>query len=104
MAEQGRTMQRSSKVLQELLEHPGWKELVTIAEEQIKVRLNILQMPLDSLPEGYKSMDFQSRAMALETVKGAIIGIRLVLGTPLGIIETAKAISAQKADPQGDSK
>lgn len=98
-----REILRRSRLMKELLDHPAWKEYVAIQEAQIKTREIIIRTPLSDLPEALRSLDFMSRAAAMESIKGAIIGLTLARDTPQSIIAHAKEIVREHSDTTEDS-
>lgn len=88
------TILKQARLIKEMTETPGWPEFKKILEAQIATRLGIISMPFHSLPEnsGYVGMDLAAKAAALESVKGAVIGLRLAITLPDSIIESSKEI------------
>ncbi len=69
-----------------LLSSDGWKELHKIGTEQANNRVEIL---LSSQPRPHGPSD--------DFLKGAIFGIRLLLGTPTTIMQQARELHEQRA-------
>lgn len=87
-------LQRAKRIEESgLLEHPGWKLYEELLKEQLDVRVAVMQQPLHDILPG-KPMD--ERAMQMESVKGAFIGLRLALSLPRTIIESAEQIRREE--------
>ncbi len=71
---------KQKREMEELLQSPGWKTLIRIAEAQSLGRKNeVLLKPTEN--------PYQQ-----EYLKGEITGIELILRTPGTVVETAKAL------------
>jgi hypothetical protein len=90
-------MHKRARLMREMQATEGWKVFSAILGEHIATRMNILMVPLHDLPtQTFGGMDFESRAAALESVKGAVIGLKLALTLPESIMTSAADL------PQGE--
>lgn len=81
--EQVTEARKQKRIMEELIEHPGWKMLQEIAAAQTGNRKNnILLKPTESPYEQ-------------EYMKGEVQGIELMLKIPSSMVESAQAIIAQ---------
>jgi len=99
------TILKQARLIKEMTETQGWQEFKKILEAQIAMRTSILMSPFHSLPDGsgYQGMDLAAKAAALESVKGAVIGLRLALSLPDSIIESSKEIMRESRDTEKES-
>lgn len=97
-AEERRVL-RLRRAMEDLTASPAWKEYEAILQSQIKVRENAI---LNEPAAGQGPTDPLGRLLGLETIKGALIGLKLALSTPQTIIAEAKEIVAARKD-HGDS-
>lgn len=90
-------LRKTSKIFEDsgLLENPGWKTFQSLLEEQIQIRLGLVQKPLNELP----GSDTQGKMFSLECIKGALIGLRLARSLPQTIIETVQEIAREERPP-----
>lgn len=72
-----------------------WKEYATILRAQIETRERLVMLPLSEKNQAFEGMDFTTRAASLETIKGAIIGLRLALAIPELTMKHASDIVAE---------
>ncbi len=77
-----------------------WKEFEKILLTQIAERERILLTPISANHEAFKGQDFTTRVVQLETIKGAIIGLKLALSIPSDTINHASSIRAEHS-PDG---
>src|SRR5262245_20600745 len=93
---------KQARLLKEMVETQGWTEFKKILEAHIATRLSIISTPFHSLPDnsGYQGMDLAAKAAAVESVKGAVIGLRLALTLPESTIEAAKEIMRESRDKE----
>ena len=100
-AEERRVL-RLRRAMEDLTASPAWREYEAILKAQISVRENtILNEPAAS----NGPTDPLGRLLQLETIKGALIGLKLALSTPQTIIAEAKEIVAARNsndDPSGE--
>lgn len=76
----------------EMVATDWWKEYVRILDAQISDREQLLLLPVSEQHPKFQGMDFQTRAVSLETIKGAIIGLRLAKTIPSATIDHASDI------------
>jgi hypothetical protein len=81
---------RRKKLFEELLHHPAWKELCAIGMQQIEGHMN----SLIALPE--HGSDGQLDVLQTYYRKGAVFGIKVILGTPAASILTAKDLNSNR--------
>lgn len=81
---------RRKKLFTELIEHPAWKELCEIGGKQIEGHLQ----SLIALPES--GSDGQLDVLQTYYRKGAVFGIKVILGTPAASIVTAKELTSNR--------
>src|SRR4051812_48210822 len=74
---------KQARELKDLVDHPSWRVFQKMLVAQFEARMGILATPLHALQsEEFKGMDFTSKAMQVESIKGAIIGLRLAHDLP----------------------
>ena len=98
-SEDERKLLRQSKGMRELIDHPGWKELLAIVDAHIKHRQEVVSAPIHLLQNaspGGPQQDFMSRAIQMEHIKGAIYGMRMVCSLPSITIQHATDTVAGK--------
>lgn len=92
---------RAARAFEDMVSTDGWKHFVSTLEAQIAERMQIIQTPLHALPgPQFANMDMMGRATALESVKGAVIGLRLALSLPSATMNHAKQIVVDHSKPQ----
>lgn len=92
---------RQARYLRDLVESPGWKEYLKILEAQIKFREGLIMLPISVLEQAsadFKGMDYQSKQAQLESIKGALIAIKLCRDLPQHTIEAAQEIVRDHRD------
>lgn len=83
---------RLSANFKEMVSTDWWKEYERIIRAQIADRESVLLLPISEQHPKFMGMDFTTRAASLETIKGAIIGLRLALSIPSATITHAQDI------------
>lgn len=78
----------------------GWKEFEKVLDQQIRLREVIVQSPLSENITAFAGMDFTTRAVHVESVKGALSALRTVRNLPATIIDQATDI--RKSNSPGD--
>lgn len=89
-----RTNLRRARLFRELIETDAWKELWAIGNAQIASHLETLI----SAPSG--ELDGQSDVLQTYFRKGAIFGIKIILGTPSGTIALANDLSSHRTEKE----
>lgn len=84
------TALRRKKLFEELVEHPGWKELCAIGAVQLEGHMQ----SLIALPE--PGSDGQLDVLQTYYRKGAVFGIKVILGTPAATILAAKDLTSNR--------
>lgn len=86
---------KQARVFRDMLETEGWKEYTKILSAQINAREEVIHCPIHALPPTFVSQDtdLASKAAAVESAKGAIIGLKVALTIPSITIESAKQIA-----------
>lgn len=82
---------RQARVMRELLRLEGWKEYVKVLDLQIAARERLIAVPLSEMEGG----SFEDKALRLELIKGALIGLRLARDTVSMIIDHANEIASR---------
>lgn len=90
--EEERYVLRLANEFREMEATSWWKEFKRIVEVQISTRERLVMLPLSERNPAFEGMDFTTRAASLETIKGAIIGLRLALSIPAETISHATDI------------
>lgn len=88
---------RLADVMKDLRLTEGWKEYVKVLDTQIKDREQVVQTPLSASIVAFQGMDFNTRAVHVEAVKGALIALRLARDLPNTIIDHANEIRAKNS-------
>lgn len=104
--EAARARREDARIVQELedmIRTPGWKLYVGFLEKHLEAKreealrpIAPFQVPVGAQPQGASIPvqvwpDGMGYAMSAEAAKGAIMGLRLALGLPSGIVSTHKA-------------
>lgn len=90
-------IRQTAKVFEEsLVNTPGWKLYCSALEDLIKVRQGLLEKPVNDLA----GQDTQGKLFAQETIKGAIIALRLALSLPQNILDSAKELAQEEMPRQ----
>ena len=74
-----------------------WKAMQSVIQSHITTREAIVHAPLHTLPSEFAQGDFATRAVALESVKGALIALKLVATLPDTIIAQASEIAKENS-------
>jgi len=93
LAEDERQIVRQGRLFRELLESPGWKEYEKLIASHIASRQRELDAPILVKDEKFQMMDAGTKLAIGESVKGAIIALRLALAIPAATVEQAKEIA-----------
>lgn len=103
-AEERRVL-RLRRAMEDLTSSAAWKEYESIIKSQIAVREHTI---LNEPASNGSPTDPLGRLLGLETIKGALIGLKLALSTPQTIIAEAKEIIAARnsddASEEGDDE
>lgn len=93
-------LMKQARLFKDLVDTPGWQELVKVAEAQVKAREALVLAPMHEVNGSIPGeTDLASKAAARECLKGAIIGIRTIIGTPQATIESVADM--QRESSQG---
>lgn len=94
-------LMKQARLFKDLVDTPGWQELVKVAEAQIKAREVLILAPMHEINGSVPGeTDLASKAAARECFKGAIIGIRTIIGTPQATIDSVAEM--QRESSQGN--
>lgn len=91
-------MRRLAARMKDLVENKYWQDYKQVVQRMISVREELTQAPLITVLPEYA--DLQSKMIALESVKGAIIGLKLALTFPESIIQHAADVSRERKESQ----
>lgn len=84
---------KQARIYREGLDSELWRMHDKILAEQIALRERVLATPMHSLQsDEFRGMDFMAKAAQLESVKGAIIGLKLARELPELTLRHAQAI------------
>lgn len=97
------SMLRLRRVVRDGKDSEFWKEMTKLVQDMIVMRERLICTPLHELPNTfqdgtatpYGSMDLQGRAAAMESVKGALIALRLILSLPDTIIADTNGLAEE---------
>lgn len=81
---------KRKRLFTELIEHPAWKELCAIAAQQIEGHMQ----SLIALPD--PAADGQLDVLQTYYRKGAVFGIKVIIGTPAASILAAKDLTSNR--------
>lgn len=87
-----RAVLRLAENFREMTESKWWQEYVKVLDAQIADRETLLLLPMSEQHPRFNGMDFNTRAVALEIIKGALIGLRLAKSIPTATIAHASDI------------
>lgn len=84
---------KTERLFRDMLRTEGWSEYQKILRDMVEMRTAAILQPLhmassDQVPGG----DFVARSAALESMKGALIGLKLALDLPSTILSEADEI------------
>ena len=85
--------QRSARLLREIMGTAGWIEYERLLDAQVKYREEILLTPIANLAQkspDFAGLDYAGKMAHLESIKGAIIALKLARELPRVTIETAR--------------
>lgn len=89
--------------MKDLIRTEAWSEYQKVLDEQIAQREKIIQTPLSESLGIFTGMDFNTRAVHVEVVKGALIALRLARNLPTTIINHANDIRAENSPGDNDA-
>lgn len=89
-------IRRLGAKMKELTETRGWSEYKQILQTHIATREALVFAPLHDLPT--KSDDAQAKLLMLESIKGALIGLKLARDLPDTIIQHAADIHREEVE------
>lgn len=92
-----------AREFRDMVETKYWQEYCRILDAQISDREMLLLLPVSEKHPKFDGMDFQTRAVSLETIKGAVIALRLAKAIPHATIEHAKAIISDHSGVDEDA-
>lgn len=83
-----------------------WKALTQVIQHHVNAREALIRTPLHALPQReadgsptpYASGDLAAKAAAMESVKGALIALKLILSLPDTIIQQASEIAKENSN------
>lgn len=87
-------IRRLAKVMSDLKETKGWQEYSKLVGRMVRVREALVFSPIDSIPTNHQ--DLTAKMVALESIKGAVIGLRLAIDLPDSIMQHAADIAREK--------
>jgi len=90
-----REILRLAKAFEGMKGAEWWQEYEKILRAQIETRERIALLPLSEKNPAFEGLDFATRTANQETIKGAIIGLRLALAIPDLTIKHAADITAE---------
>lgn len=92
---------KQARVIKEMEATEGWRAFADVLKAQVETRLRIIERPLHDLPhEQFPGMDLAAKAAAIESIKGAVIGLRLALSLPQSIIQSAAEIMRESREKE----
>lgn len=97
-----REILRLSGVFEGMANTEWWGEYRKILLAQIETRERLVLLPLSERNSAIEGIDFQTRAASQETIKGAIIGLRLALAIPDLTMKHASDIVADHSSGDPD--
>jgi hypothetical protein len=80
---------RTARAIREMLNTDGWKVYKTILETHLQGKRNEFESPAEVSADGI------SQILRSESAKGAIMGLRLALTIPEGILANEKILRGQ---------
>jgi hypothetical protein len=82
-------------LMKDLIESPAWRAYSQLLELHIKKKMDQMLLPLHPIMNSngdYTTMDGVAHVLVGESAKGAIMGLRLALSLPEGIVKGADEI------------
>jgi len=83
---------QTARVIRRMMNTDGWKVYKTILETHLQGKRNEYEAPVEAGPH---SGDGIAQLLRSESAKGAIMGLRLALSIPDGIIANEKILRGQ---------
>ena len=80
---------KAARVIREMLNTDGWKVYKTILETHLLGKRNEFEQPAEAVLDGI------AQILRSESAKGAILGLRLALAIPEGILANEKILRGQ---------
>jgi hypothetical protein len=80
---------RTARVIREMMNTDGWKVYKTILETHLQGKRNEFEQPAETASDGI------AQILRSESAKGAIMGLRLALSIPEGILANEKILRGQ---------
>src|SRR5512139_796103 len=92
---------KQARVIKEMEATEGWRTFAAVLQAQIDTRMKIIERPFHDMPhEQFPGMDLAAKAAAVESIKGAVIGLRLALSLPASIIQSAAEIMRESREKE----
>jgi hypothetical protein len=98
-----RSILRLAEGFREMVATDWWREYVKVLDAQIADRELVLLLPMSDQHPRFNGMDFNTRAVALEVIKGALIGLRLAKSIPTATIAHASDIVREHSSKDDDN-
>lgn len=92
---------RLAEHMQDLVNTPAWKIYEKILENHINEKMGQLLQPLHPIPGVEGVRDGMAHVLVGEAAKGAIMGLRLALTLPRGIVAGAEQIRKKTGNTEG---
>jgi hypothetical protein len=80
---------RTARAIREMMNTDGWKVYKTILEAHLQSKRNEFEQPAETALDGI------AQVLRSESAKGAIMGLRLALSIPEGILANEKILRGQ---------
>jgi hypothetical protein len=93
---------KQARLFRDMIASAPWQEFVRVLDAQIATRLKLVESPLHDLPETVisKGADLAARAAVMESIKGAVIGLRLARSLPESTISAADDIMHESREQE----
>lgn len=92
---------RRGRMMTDLIDMPGWRELKTITDAWTDVREKILLLPSHENPSLAGLTEAEKKASE-DYLKGVLYGIRLAISAPQAMIDDMKGITVEKASEEAN--
>ena len=91
---------RQGRLFREMMETPAWKEYAKVLQAHIESRQRELDAPILVKDQLYQMMDAGTKLAISESVKGAIIALRLAVTLPSATVEQARELTRTSPDDE----
>ena len=93
LSEEEQAIVRQGRLFREMIESAGWKEYEKLLLSHIESRRRELDAPILVKDDRYLAVDAGTKLAISESIKGAIIALRLAIALPSATVEQARELT-----------